>query len=345
MVGSVAVLIASSFAARLLSDADWDVTVFAAFGEDDVSTRTYAEGRLGDVYLRDGLGHDGRFFFVQSNDPWMLDPDENISVVDRPLYRAQRMFYPMLAGGAGLFNPEAIIWMMLIINLLAMGLGSWAVASIAMEMAGSPWWGLAFVLNVGFLSEMNIGAAGVLAGAAAFGSIALFVRGNRAWGVALVTMAVLSREAMLLAALGISWFLWKQGEKRVALLVTSIPLALATLWAIYLRISIGGGSGADQVQEIGLPFVGFAKAFESWLDNPLNLALGVAMMLLFILFVRRVLSSEVLVGWAFVGFVLLAILFTEQVWRSYFDITRAIAPVITAFVLLVFLSSRTEESA
>ena len=109
----MAVLIASSFAARLLSDADGDVTVFAAFGEDDVATRNYAEDRLGDVYLREDLGHDGRFFFVQSNDPWMLDPVENISVVDRPLYRAQRMLYPRLAGGAGLFNPESITWMML----------------------------------------------------------------------------------------------------------------------------------------------------------------------------------------------------------------------------------------
>ena len=63
MVGSVAVLIASTFAMRLLSDADWDVTVFAAFGEADVSTRTYAEDRLGGVYLRDDLGHDGRFLF------------------------------------------------------------------------------------------------------------------------------------------------------------------------------------------------------------------------------------------------------------------------------------------
>ena len=235
-------LIASTFATRLLADADWDVTVFAAFGESDVLTRAYAEARLGDVYLRGDLGHDGRFFFVQSNDPWMLDPAENISVVDRPLYRAQRMFYPMLAGGAGLFNPETIIWMMLIINLLAMGLGSWAVATIAMGMAGSPWWGLAFVLNVGFLSEMNIGAAGVLAGAAAFGSIALFVKGNTEWGVALMTMAVLSREAMLLAAVGVAWVLWKQGEKRLAVTVTTIPLTSAALWALYLRISIGGGS-------------------------------------------------------------------------------------------------------
>ncbi len=67
------------------------------------------------------------------------------------------------------------------------------------------------------------------------------------------------------------------------------------------------------------------------------------MILLFLLFVRRVLLSGELVGWAFVGLVALAILFTEQVWVSYFNITRAIAPVITAFVLLVFAWSGAEE--
>ena len=52
------------------------------------------------------------------------------------------------------------------------------------------------------------------------------------------------------------------------------------------------------------------------------------------------LISGQLVGWAFLGFVPLAILFTRQVWQSYFDITRAAAPVLTAFVLLVFVSGR-----
>lgn len=35
-------------------------------------------------------------------------------------------------------------------------------------------------------------------------------------------------------------------------------------------------------------------------------------------------------------------MFIEQVWRSYFDITRAVAPVLTSFVLLAFLASRSE---
>ena len=344
VVAAVAVLLASGIAARVLADADWDVTVFAAFGEDDHSTRTYAEERLGEVFLRSDLGHDGRFFFVQSNDPWMLAPEENINVVDRPLYRSQRMFYPVLAGGGGLLDAEAIIWSMLLVNAVAMGLGSWAVAQIAIEMGGSPWWGLAFVLNIGFISEMSIGAAGVVAGAAAFGSVALWMKGRSGWAVTLMTLAVLSREAMLVAALGTSWYLWKREERRQAVLATAVPATAAAVWALYIRARIGGGSGVDQVEEIGLPFVGLVKAFGSWWGSPVDLAVGLAMMLLFVLFVRRVILFGELAGWTFVGFVALALLFTEQVWSSYFNISRAIAPVITAFVLLVFVSSRAEES-
>jgi len=343
VVAVVALLLASGISIRVAADADWDVTVLAAFGEDDYSTRAYAEERLGEVFLRSDLGHDGRFFFVQSNDPWVIAPDENINVVDRPLYRSQRMLYPVLAGGGGLLGAEAIIWSMLIVNLIAMGLGSWAVAQIAIEMGGSPWWGLAFVLNVGFISEMTIGAAGVVAGAAAFASVAMWLKDRTGWAVILMTLAVLSREAMLVAAVGTSWYLWKRGEKRRSILATAIPATTAAVWALYIRLRIGGGAGVDQVEEIGLPFVGFVKAFDSWLGDPVDLAVGLAMMLLFVLVVRRVLVSGQLIGWAFVGFILLAILLTEQVWSGYSNITRAIAPVITAFVLLVFVPSSAEE--
>src|SRR5690606_19508433 len=126
---------------RVLAETGWDATVFVAFGEEATPTREYAEERLGEVFLRRAQGHDGKFFFVQSNDPWVIDPEENALVLDRPLYRSQRMLYPALAGGGGLFGPETIVWAMLVVNLLAMGVGTWVTARIAMEMGGSPWWG------------------------------------------------------------------------------------------------------------------------------------------------------------------------------------------------------------
>jgi hypothetical protein len=331
---------------RVWNAFDQDATIFIAFGQQSVEINEYAEEKLGrEVATRNTLGHDGKFFFVQSNDPLVLEPEENIAVVDRPLYRSQRMFYPVLAGGAGLFSPGAIVWALVLVNIVAMGIGTWVVALLATRLGGSAWWGLAFALNLGFISEMNIDGAGVVSAAAAFGAVLMLLDERLGWAVALLTISVLSREAMLIAAAGSAFWLWRRGRTRDAIWVVAVPSAAILLWAIYLRLRIEFDSGLSQVQEIGWPFGGFIDAFEVWRSDPLNLIAGVGMMLLFVFFTRRVLNSGQLVGWAFLGFVPLAILFTQQVWQSYFDITRAAAPVLTAFVLLVFAQGSAQRTS
>lgn len=322
---------------RVLSEVDWDATLMVAFGEEATPTREYAEERLGDVYLRRAQGHDGKFFFVQANDPWVLDPATNASVLDRPLYRSQRMLYPVLAGGGGFLGPDAIVWSMLLVNILALGAGSYWVGRIAMEMGGSAWWGLAFALNLGFISEMNIGGAGVVSAAAAFAAVLFLLKKETSWAVFMLVLAALAREAMLIAAAGSAFWLWNRGRRREVMPVLAAPIAAVAAWALYLRIRIGFEAGVSEVEEIGIPFKGFIEAFGEWLGDPIDLIVGVAMMVLFILYTRRALISRSLVGYAFLGFVALGVVFTEQVWRSYFDITRAVAPIITAFVLMVFV--------
>jgi hypothetical protein len=98
LVGIVALGLVAGACTWVLSRVDWDATVFIGFGEDAPATRAYAEDRLGTVYLRGDQGHDGKFFFIQANDPWVLAPENNAAVLDRPLYRSQRMLYPVLAG-------------------------------------------------------------------------------------------------------------------------------------------------------------------------------------------------------------------------------------------------------
>ena len=337
IVGLMGMLVSIVNCVRVLADVDWDPTIFTAFGVEATPTREYAETRLGEVFLRPEQGHDGKFFFVQANDPWVNHPEENALVLDRPLYRSQRMLYPVLAGGGGLFGPLTIVWSMLLVNLLAMGVGTWAVARIAIDMGGSPWWGLAFALNLGFINEVNIGGAGVIAAAAAFCGVLAIMRSSLSVGIVLLVLAALAREAMLIAAAGIALWLWFEGRRADAALTAGIPALAVTAWGAYLRWRIGVGAAAAQVEEIGWPFVGFVEAFGGWLGDPFDLAVGVAIMILFIVFTRRVLISNRPVGWAFLGFVALGVVFTEQVWHSYFDITRAVAPIITSFALVVFV--------
>lgn len=342
-LGILTVVVGSLISLRVLSQMDWNPTVFVAFGEESLATREYGEERLGELVLRQMQGHDGRFFFIQANDPWVIDPEANASIMDRPLYRSQRMLYPVLAGGAGLFGPQTIVWSMLVVNLIALGIGTWITALIAIEMGGSPWWGLAFALNLGFVSEIIISGAGIVAAAAAFGAVLMFMRDRVPLGIALLALAALSREAMLIAAAGTALWLWIEKRRKEAVLTALVPGVAVLAWAFYLRTRIEG-SLVDEVREIGLPFVGFFEAFQTWVERPADLVTGFAMLLLFVLFTRRVLMGRHLVGWAFLGFVLLGVMFTEQVWRSLFDISRAIAPIITSFVLLVFLGTKSEES-
>jgi hypothetical protein len=333
----IALAFASTLVARSLAQVDWDPTLYTAFGEEALSTRQYAEERLGEVYLRRAQGHDGKFFFVQANDPWVLDSEQNAEVFDRPLYRSQRMLYPVLAGGLGLFSPEVIVWSLIVVNILAFGAGTWATAAVAEQMGMSGWWGLSFALNIGFINEMNIDGAGIVAAAAAFGAVALILKGRPGWGILFLVLAALAREAMLIVAAGTAWWLWRyRDERREGSFALIVPVGAVGLWALYLRLQIGLEAGVSQIQEIGLPFVGFIQAIEGWRSNPLDLVVGCAYLVFLILFARRAMTSRHLVGWAMVGFAVLGVVFTRQVWQSYYDISRAVAPLITAFVLLLF---------
>jgi hypothetical protein len=333
----------------VLSQVGWDATIFVGFGEDEAPTRQYAEERIGDVFLRAGDGHDGKYFFVQAVDPWVLAPETNAAVLDRPLYRSQRMLYPLLAGVGGALPPSGIVWGLLVVNLVAFGVGTWATAGIAQQMGMSPWWGLAFGFNVGLLSEMVIDGAGVVATAAAFVAVRLFLKERSAWAIAALAVACLAREAMLIAAVGSAFWLWRyQGKRNVAIATIAVPTGVIAAWAGYLRLQIRLDSGLGEVREIGLPLIGLFRAIPIWREDPMNLIIGAAILLVFVMFIRRVLTSSHLVGWAFVGFAALALVLTARVWANYFDMTRAVAPVLTAFVLMLFapkvsdLPTRTE---
>src|SRR5215211_633473 len=118
IVGIVGLAMAGAIVLRLLIPADMDPTVFLAFGEDSTAQTEYARRFLDHVATRPEAGHDGKYFFVLANDPWLLHPDHNAVVLDRPAYRAERILYPMLASGFGSFPPAVVVWSLLITNIV-----------------------------------------------------------------------------------------------------------------------------------------------------------------------------------------------------------------------------------
>ena len=244
---------AAGLALRLLVPNGLDPTVFVAFGDESPVQTPYGQRLLGTVATRPGGGHDGQSFFIQANDPWYLEPKENAALLDRPLYRAQRMLYPMVAGGLGLFPPNLIVWAMLITNVLALGIGASLAASLAVRMGGPAWLGLWVPLNVGLLFELDIGGSGILAYVCCLGALSA-LSADRVWlaGV-LFAAAALSREAMLAFAVGV--FLLDRIERRQPRWpIVMVPAVALTTWDAYIWIRLRGISGAGGgIDSLGPP--------------------------------------------------------------------------------------------
>ncbi|MDH3605939.1 MAG: hypothetical protein OER12_02975 [Acidimicrobiia bacterium] len=316
---------------------DTNASLYLSVGEEAPVNRAYIQDRLGETYEKPELGHDGRFFFVQAQDPFILDPDVYDEVIDRPLYRSQRLLYPLLASPARVVSQWTMVWWMLGINVIAMAAGTYFTARVAERMGLSAWLGLAFTLNPGVWAELNAGSAGTLAWALAVGGILMYLEGRLPLAVGLLVGAVLAREAMLLVVAGVALHSWRTHERIPPALAAPVLTAIA--WGLYVRVRMGADLWASESEEFGLPLAGFIGAVGDWLDDAdaVRMLVGLVFVVLLFRFVALARRVPHVVGWAVLGFAAMAPFFSSQVWFNPYDISRAVLPVVTAFVLLAAL--------
>ena len=89
---------------------------------------------------------------------------------------------------------------------------------------------------------------------------------------------------------------------------------------------------------VGLPFQGFYDAFQLWLSRPdrtVDMMIGVVLMVVSLLIVKHAWRRPSLLAYMTAGFALIAVSMVGDVWKFYFDASRALAPVFTAYVLMV----------
>jgi hypothetical protein len=342
LVVAVALLVGLLLFASSLFGFDGDLTAMLKFGSDDpaAALTAHVEAVLDRSVATTGKqGHDGRFFFLQALDPLYLSPDEHAVYLDRPRYRAQRMLYPLVAGVGGLVSPEAVLWSMAFINVAALALGTLGTARLAQRLGGSAWLGLAFTLNPGIIFEFDISGAGIVAFACAvWGTLAIIDARTRSaivWFVA----AVLAREVMLLYLAGVCCHRLFV-TRRIPWALGAIPALSVFAWMGYVRLRLNSTREVTEIQEFGPPFGGMLDAFDNWLNDPIDLAIIVGLIAMMPLLVLRAVQRPNPLAWGALGFVPLAILMTSQVWFDFFDISRAITPIMTAYVLTAFTAPR-----
>ena len=335
------VLISAAVVSNSLAANNWDPSVFIGFGDEAADTRAYGEELFGEIVLRDLQGHDGKFFFVQAIDPWLLDPSTSSALLEPPVYRSQRVLYPMLAGGLGLLGPEQIVWSLVLVNILGLALGTLAASRLARRFGGSEWWGLAFALNFGLLFDLQNDGAGIIAACLGMWAVLMLYQERYGWAIAFLAGAVLTREVMAVTVAGAAAWHWFEGRRRWALSTAALPGLVLVGWVVYVTARLGPDESS--VGAFSPPFVGLVRAIPHWLESPATLVIGASVLFLMIIYTVRWARSPTALGWSFIGFVAIGLTMSERVWREPFDFARALAPLITAAILIIFVeqSSRT----
>jgi len=205
-----------------------------------------------------GDGYDGQFYYFIA-----LDPANAQDYIDAPIYRYERIVYPLLARLLAAGQASLIPATMIAINWLAVTGGTLAVAARLRASGASGWWAIVFGLAPGMYLALRRDLAEALAYALVALGIYLFYRGRARlpWSAIVFALAVLTRETtavfpvILAAALVLenprTPALHHKGTGRI-----SQRLAGPTL---FLAISI-------------LPFLLYRVALTIWLQGRGNIA-------------------------------------------------------------------------
>jgi hypothetical protein len=316
------------------------MTDFAFIGQQFVDRSSTSPAIDADkAHVQSTSGYDGQFFLYIAQDPAGARP-----YVDDPSYRYGRIVYPLLARGLALGRQDAIPFMLVGINVLAVALGTFALGVILRRHGQSPWYALLFAFYPGVFIAVLRDLSEALAYALAACAVAVFDRGGSRRALiasaALLAVAVLTREttSLFAVACAIVLGLRDRGVKRALPFVVGALLPYLLYRGVFLEHWLGHAGVPDSVRPVEQPFAGITHYLPFGTDQikqiyavivPGVFCLGMAVWGLW----RR---PRDLGLWAIALNVLAVVVFVAPaIFQDYFASFRVTTGIVVAFIIAI----------
>jgi len=209
-------------------------------------------------------GYDGQFYYRLAIAP--LSAQESVAGVhfDYPVYRAQRILYPMFAYLVSGGRSSAVPWSMIVVNLLAAGaIGGLAALIFERYQATSVLMAVAIVLYPGFLLTMSRDLTELVEIALILGGIALILMRRDRLAVVIFAVAVLAKEMALIVPIAVLVHRAITRRLKVSDALFLVPAAVFVGWKLYLfhLWHLPPSLGTDG--HFSLPFAGMWQCIRS----------------------------------------------------------------------------------
>lgn len=303
---------------------------------EDFPIKDYIVADLGDVQLASGAGHDGQQYYGIARDP--LGIGQVPDLVDNPSYRYLHILYPALAGGFGLFSPDATVTAMVMLAVGGFGLAAAAAVRLAGLLGGLSVVGALAVVNIGLLLSVRFLLPDALALGLALLGVTYAVSGRDRFAGPMVALAVLAKPTYLVFPLALGMWTWRLNRHRFWWLA-ALPAVPAGMWAAYVFLRFGFSTGGN----LGLPLAGLVGGADLWADRTMgDIALaGAAVAVLVVGAWLAVVTRDSMLRWLLAGWVGIGVLSSELVWEFGNNILRVVAPTwpLSAVAAAVYFSS------
>jgi hypothetical protein len=302
-------------------------------------------------------GYDGQWFLGQANDPLVLT--DLATTFDYPRYRSIRVLLPaagwLLAAG----QPGAIPYALLVVQILAVGIGCAASARLVSAYRRSPWWGATFAVIPGvWLGVVYVTAEPLGIALAALG-LTLMLERRYVWAGLAFTAMSLTKETYIAFALGAAVYLaidsQLRGQRWVRPAVVMVAPAAASLfaWWAYLELRLPPDVNYGVLERFSPPFAGWFEVLleiargdyhsnypAGWVNEAVLVASFVVLCgaVSFALWLRQSLLAYLAIGWGAFGLIIAGFLL-----ERFTSAQRALAPAIFAtwlFLITVQLYRR-----
>jgi len=157
-------------------------------------------------------GYDGQFAYYIA-----LAPVGARMHVDRVNYRYTRILYPLLARALSLGRPEAIPYMLIVINWMMMGVGTFALGLWLKRNGVTPWFALVYGLSPGVFICLHRDLEEPLSYGLVAVAMYLYAYGGRhrlVWSGTAFALAALSRESTAVFPVVLGLYLYFQTTSR-----------------------------------------------------------------------------------------------------------------------------------
>ena len=230
VVALASLLLYSGFVFVQLRRHAFNPSAFVTAG-DEFTDKTAPAGVL---VAPNSSGYDGQFYYRIACEPFSRQPVAAGVHFDYPVYRLQRIGYPLLVGTLSFGNRAVVPWMMILVNLAALA-GIGALAVIATRDLRVPAWScFALALYPGFLLSVSRDLVEPLEVLLLLFALVLFQKQRFMMAAGVLVLAALTKETSLLFPLGALASLLITGRWQRRNLFLLAPFAAHLGWKVIL---------------------------------------------------------------------------------------------------------------